>query len=396
MAQDPKIKKLNNGKWRMRWNNGSKSFTADSRDEVVAFKAKLMANGMVDPRTITVPSPQDVKTFEHVALAYIEARRARISPGSLARYLGELHNHVFPVIGGMEINDIRAEDIRKVICAAGETLAPSSLRKLHGGVLYPVFKWAIGNEWRDRANPCEITAQELSQDANTQPVLLPEQAPMLLDCAYAIAQGEEPADRNGLAGDFFTLLYGTGLRWQEAAALDVGAVDWKRRVLVVRQVLRDRVGIATNKGKSKAAFRDVPLPAADDDPLVVMLAARTHGRPDNAPLFVTRRGTRIYEALAYDLLQAALEFAEAEHGFAEQLAFHAFRRGFATALEDREIPANSLKLVLGHVRHSGATAAYVRLTAKQVENIRPYMGGLCWRASQLAERGGEAEAEQAA
>jgi hypothetical protein len=42
----------------------------------------------------------------------------------------------------------------------------------------------------------------------------------------------------GWRGDFFTLVYGTGLRWQEAAALDVASIDWKRRVVVVRQVLR--------------------------------------------------------------------------------------------------------------------------------------------------------------
>jgi hypothetical protein len=40
------------------------------------------------------------------------------------------------------------------------------------------------------------------------------------------------------------------------------------------------------------------------------------------------------------------------HEYGEERAFHAF--WFATALEDREIPRNSLTLVLGHTRHTGA------------------------------------------
>ncbi|MCW2917869.1 MAG: hypothetical protein JWN52_5937 [Actinomycetia bacterium] len=40
------------------------------------------------------------------------------------------------------------------------------------------------------------------------------------------------------------------------------------------------------------------------------------------------------------------------HAYGEERAFHAF--WFATALEDRKIPENSLTLVLGHTRHTGA------------------------------------------
>ncbi|ROO88752.1 site-specific recombinase XerD [Actinocorallia herbida] len=387
MAQDPKINKLPNGKWRMRWNNGSKSFTADTRDEVVAFKAALLAGGMVDPRAVVAPVAGG-RTFRKVANDYIVMKKKKgLAPGTIEGYERDLRLYVLPEIGGMDINEVRPPHIRAVLERAGKRRTPGSLRKMHSSVLYPIFKWAIGNEWRERANPCEITAQELSQETREQGALLPDDAPMFLDCGYAIAEPDDDGkvlDPDGLAGDFFTLLYGTGLRWQEAAALDVGSVDWKRRVVVVKQVIRLHVGVAKDKGKSRYAFRDIPLPAADDDPLVVMLRARTRGRFASEPLFVTGAGRRVYSSVARRLLRHTLELAKKLHGYAEQFGFHGFRRGFATAMEDREIPERSLKLLLGHARHTGATKAYVKLTAKQVENIRPYVGGMCWRASELA------------
>nr|WP_237418442.1 tyrosine-type recombinase/integrase [Actinomadura rayongensis] len=335
---------------------------------------------MVDPRQVNKPKSGG-RTYRKVALAYVDTRRKKkVVPSTVERYLECLRLHVFPVIGNMDINEIGSEDIREVLDRASKKLAPSSLRVLHSSVLFPVFKWAIDSEWRERANPCQLTARELSHEINEQPILLPDDAPAFLTCAYALAepgpQGEKPIDPDGLAGDFFALLQGTGFRWQEGAALDVDSVDWKRRVVVVRQVLRYKVGLARDKGKSRAAFRDFPLPDSDDDPLVELLMRRTKGRRGHEPLFATRRGTRIYADLARHLLREAADLAEREHGITGVRGFHSFRRGFATTLEDREIPENSLKLVLGHVRHTGATARYVRLTRKQIENIRPYIGGI--------------------
>lgn len=374
VAQDPKIKKLDNGKWRMRWNNGAKSFTADTRDEVVAFKAALLANGMVDPRTIVAPTPGG-RTFKQVGDEYIVAKRAKVKPGTLDGYRRDLRLYAYPVIGGMDINAVSPADVRKVITRMRvKGLMESSICKAHAAVLHPVFGWAIRNEWRDRVNPCEVTSEELARKIDEQPIVMPADAPTVLEAAYAVSPDW---------GGFCTLLYGTGLRWQEACVITAGAVDWDLRVLVVRQVERAKVGIATDQGKSAGAFRDIPLSADDTDPLVVMLRRCCEGKKPGAFLFTGVRGGRLPKTAARKALKAMRAVLAEQHGYTEPITLHAFRRGFGTALEDRAIPEGSLKLVLGHVSHQGATARYVRLTPQQVENIRPFMHGLSWRASQL-------------
>jgi integrase len=135
-------------------------------------------------------------------------------------------------------------------------LAASTLKVLIGGRLSPIFDYAIDREWRERANPCRAALKQISDRRTMKPALELQDAPMFLDHCYGVSE---------LLGDFATLLYGTGLRWQEAAVLTAGAINLDRRILRIRQV--ERAGIeggkrvATDRGKSDNAFRDVPSPA---------------------------------------------------------------------------------------------------------------------------------------
>jgi integrase-like protein len=73
---------------------------------VAEFKAALMANGMVDPRTVAAPAVGG-RTFRQVATEYAQVKEARVVPSTVAKYRENWRLHVYPVIGHMDINEIR-------------------------------------------------------------------------------------------------------------------------------------------------------------------------------------------------------------------------------------------------------------------------------------------------
>jgi integrase len=163
-----------------------------------------------------------------------------------------------------------------------------------------MFDYAIDREWRERANPCRAVSKHIKPKRAMQPILEAKDAPMFVDRCYMVSE---------LLGDFASVLYGTGLRWQEASALTVGAVDLKRRVIRITQVEREGptrgIKIASDRGKSDSGFRDVPHPKSLNDPLIVILANRIYGRRPNEWLFTSRTGGRIYYELACSVNSAA-------------------------------------------------------------------------------------------
>ena len=371
-------------RYRVRWDRGSKSFTDPDKTEVMRFATDLVANGYSDPRELgnaygakaieaqRQNSEEMKRTFRRISERYLAT--LDVTPGYLLRYRQSLEKHVYPRFGDTHINDIRVEHVETAAFKSG--LAPSSRKRLVGGLLSPIFDYAIDREWRERANPCRAVSKLINNKHVMQPMLELRDAPMFLDHCYDVTQ---------LVGDFSSLLYGTGLRWQEASALTVKAVDLQRRILRVLQVERDGphggVQIATDHGKSDSGFRDIPLPRPDDDPLIIMLKRRVEGRNPNTWLFNARRGGRIYYDLIHEGLRQARTAASHQDGYRTHITPHALRRGFAQAVQDRGASADQIKRLLGHVRLTGATAHYThdRLTTTQITELQPFVAGLTAR-----------------
>ena len=375
-------------RYRVRWARGTKSFTDPDKAEVLRFALDLLHNDYRDPRDLgqtygkkaanaqDQAAPSKDRTFRAVAELYLDA--LDVTPGYLRRYHQSMDKHAYPILGGMQVNDIGVDDIDAV--ARRSKLAAVSRRRLIGGLLSPIFDYAIDREWRTRANPCRAVSKSINPKPTMQPTLELHDAPMFLSHCYGVSE---------LVGDFASVLFGTGLRWQEASSLTVGSVDLQRRVLRILSVEREgeagKTEVATDRGKSDSSFRDVPLPQPDDDPLIVILRRRTERRAPHEWLFTAGRGGRIYYDLIYEGLTDARTAARTSNRYLIHITPHALRRGFAQAVQDRGASADQIKRLLGHKRFTGATAryAYDRLTTAQIAELQPFVAELTHHTTEV-------------
>ena len=165
----------------------------------------------------------------------------------------------------------------------------------------------------------------------------------------------------------FELLYATGLRVSEAAALDVEDVDLSARMLR-----------AQGKGGKE---RIVPFGETAEDALRAWLPVRRElraphppapllpgegSRPSagGEPLFVNSRGGRLTTRLMARVLKRRLRAA----GLPAQISPHALRHTFATHLLQSGADLRSIQELLGHASLS-TTQKYTHLDAARLRDV---------------------------
>jgi integrase/recombinase XerC len=153
----------------------------------------------------------------------------------------------------------------------------------------------------------------------------------------------------------FELLYATGLRVSEAAALDVEDVDLTARMLR-----------AQGKGRKE---RIVPFGETAEDALRAWLPVRRDlispsSRPSPEPLFVNARGGRLTTRSMARVLKRRLRAA----GLPAQISPHALRHTFATHLLQSGADLRSIQELLGHASLS-TTQKYTHLDAARLRDV---------------------------
>jgi len=147
----------------------------------------------------------------------------------------------------------------------------------------------------------------------------------------------------------FTLLYGAGLRINEALSLDVGSVRADADTLLVRG----------KGGKERLA----PLLPAVRQALAAWLRVHPNRQPD-APLFVGVKGGR----LAARVAQRTMETFRAMAGLPAHATPHALRHSFATHLLAGGADLRSIQELLGHASLS-TTQRYTSVDPAQLQAI---------------------------
>jgi site-specific recombinase XerD len=176
---------------------------------------------------------------------------------------------------------------------------------------------------------------------------------LTLDEAFGLLGG--PADgRRGLRSQaILELLYGSGLRVSEAAALDVQDVDLAAgRFRVLGKGRKERMAFLTPAARDALqryldAWRPVRLGAG-------------HGEAAG-PLFLGRSGTRLAARSLHRLVSASAKAA----GLGRGVSPHTLRHSFATHLLDGGADLRSIQELLGHA----SLAATQRYTHVSVERL---------------------------
>jgi len=106
-------------------------------------------------------------TFEKLARRRLEKVRDSISEGHHKRQLTAFENDVFPFIGTMIINEIRASDIVGILHRMDERGARESARKLFYAIS-KTFKWAVANGKTSRSPAADIDLSEILGERSRQ------------------------------------------------------------------------------------------------------------------------------------------------------------------------------------------------------------------------------------
>ena len=188
---------------------------------------------------------------------------------------------------------------------------------------------------------------------NVRTPKLPHKLPRPLQEKQALSV----ADYAGEGGDWvdlrnralFTLLYGCGLRIDEALSLDVGGLP------------RDGFLRVMGKGQKE---RQVPVLAVVETVLTQYRAACPFTEISGRPLFVGERGKRLHQGVA----QKAMRDTRRALGLPENATPHALRHSFATHLLQNGANLREIQEMLGHVSLS-TTQRYTEVDMKQLMEV---------------------------
>ena len=152
-----------------------------------------------------------------------------------------------------------------------------------------------------------------------------------------------------------SILYTCGLRRAELIGLQQNSVDEKRQTLRVR-----------GKGDK---MREIPLIASLCHEICLYLQATEtmlgSGRPDDAPLLVTEKGTRLYPMAVQRIVGTELGTVSSISG---RKSPHVLRHTLATGLLDKGADLNSIKELLGH-SSLAATQVYTHNSIAKLKKV---------------------------
>ena len=158
-----------------------------------------------------------------------------------------------------------------------------------------------------------------------------------------------------LARLIISMLYSTGLRRSELILLDLGDVDFGRKVVKV-----------VGKGNK---MREIPLIISLCEEILLYLKAveaLTDGKRSlKSPLLMTYSGNRLYPAYVDRTVKRELGDVK---GITGRRSPHVLRHSLATELMNEEADLNSIKEMLGH-SSLATTQVYTHISFARLKNI---------------------------
>jgi integrase len=282
--------------------------------------------------------------------------RDSIRPATARAYERGWRLRVHPWLGHLRLENITAGDVEQALTewtgsASTKIDALSVLSRLLDGAvrakLIPV------NQARLARRPVPEPQLNLRSRA-----LTPDEVRMVL---AAVPVGPY---RNYLAG----LIY-TGMRANEAAALQVGDVDLDARTIHVhRSFSTDLSGELREYTPKSHKERDVPIPAA----LVPHLMEAMKGKTRSSLVFTGPKGghingSNVRRAVKWDSLRQLIDRSD--------YRLHDLRHTLATLLFDGGAAANDVQAIMGHStlqmteRYSRARSDAARRGAEKLDNL---------------------------
>lgn len=324
--------------WRVVWWQDGKreSETLPTQADARKFKAHVEAAGNRWPAGWIPRRGWDAEPVVRPTVAQWSERwlaaLSGVTERTRADYERQLGQHVLPTLGDIPVDMVTREQVRAWVNGLGG-LAPKTVHNLHG-LLAGLMGDAAADGLRT-GNPCDSTRLPREDHDKAEMVFLtPQEAATLVEHA-------DPQVK-----DLITLLLGTGLRWGEVSALQVGDVDPFAATLSVKRAWQ-RTGTNTfelGPPKTQRSRRTIGLSPTLVDVLLPHLA----GRDGSEFVFVTAFGNWWRHAnFRYRFWVKVLDAANAA-GMPKRPRIHDLRHTHASWLIAAGVPLPMIQRRLGH------------------------------------------------
>ncbi|MBQ3425153.1 MAG: site-specific integrase [Clostridia bacterium] len=267
---------------------------------------------------------------------FTTTRNVGIKPGTARILERNLKNHIYPMIGGLRLRDIKPSHIRTVMHGVSHLGKGTQTDVLH--LMRDIFAVAVDDDIIVRT-PVSPTIKAKGKTADEVHPLTPDQEAALLKAAEGLQV--YPA--------VFIILH-TGLRRGELAGLMWSDIDYDARVIhVQRHVIPAQSGapILEEGAKTASGNRYVPIP----DALATYLK-ELQSSTKSVYVFPNKKGG-LYSHAALGVLWKTLDGRAGFHTHPHQL-----RHTYATKLFEQGLDIKQIQYVMGHADPSITLKVY--------------------------------------
>lgn len=234
-----------------------------------------------------------------------------------------LRKYLFPYFGDHNLTEVNRQMVQAFVTQLGRKLAPKSVslaKNLVSKVFTTAMEWGYLQE--NPATRVRISAQFVQRERTA---LNPEQIRLLTDAL------PEPCKSMVLIAVL------TGLRRGELFALRWGAIDFERKLIIVREsVYEGQFGTP----KTRSSVRKIAMGEALE---TIFLAQRKMNASENALVFASQKGTALRPE---NILKRTIHPACEKLGL-PKVGWHDLRHTSATLLHAHE-PLRVAQAILGH------------------------------------------------
>lgn len=350
------MKKSEDGYYRVTFTFNGKRYERKGKTQAEAHEKAAELKAALKRGDIGVSSSMSVSAW---AREWLEVyKRPGIGEGQYQNYKSHINNVIVPAIGNLKVKDVKDIHLQKVLNSrSGKSKA--DLLKLRMTIV-AIFRRAVASKLIP-ANPAEFLEVPAAKAGTHRSITAHERDKILL-----LAE----THRAGLL--IKTLLY-TGIRPNEARALEWRHIDFEKRIIHITQAVKARTN-EIGAPKSAAGVRDVPL----QDKLYPALLSKKGGPFE--PIFTATDGTRLSESGIRSLWKSFKRELDLMMGAASQngqtiicaaasdLTPYCLRHTFCTDLQDAGVPINIARYLMGHTDISVTARIYTHTTEKAIQS----------------------------
>lgn len=290
-------------------------------------------------------------------------------------YNSQLNRIILPAVGSMRLADVKDIHLQKILNSkAGYSL--DRLSKLRNR-MNAMFRQACISQLIPR-NPAEHLTLPAAKDGTHRSLTMQEREHFL-----KVAETHH-------AGLMFKVMLYCGLRTGEVVALDWRDIDFNRRRIKVSRAMES--GTDTIKApKTDAGIREIPIPdeiyhdllGCQGDPFDPVFTRHTSGeRHTNMSRY---RAWKSFKEQMDVSMGAKYEIQQGEKGrkkkiktlsvVADDLVPYCLRHTYCTDLQDKGVPINVAKYLMGHSNISVTASIYTHITEDALETAAALING---------------------